>query len=376
MPHYRGRVQSTSVPERFRPLLEATAELAERFADAGHTLYVVGGSVRDALFPAGAAADPDFDLTTDARPGEIERLVHGWADDVWTQGARFGTIGCRRAGAALRDHHAPRRGLRARLAQARGHVRRRRRAGPVAARLHHQRAGPAPARHGAGGPLRRPGRSGRRVGCARRSTRRSPSATTPCACCAPHASWPASHSSPTPRWSRPSKRCTIVSRSCRASASATSWTRSWCSRRPPRRCGSWCAPAWRPTFSLSSPAWRSSRTPSTVTRTCWRTRWPWWTRRRRIALLRLAALFHDVGKPRTRAITEGGVSFHHHEVVGARMTRTRMEALRYSADDVRHRGASGRAPPALPHLPPGVDRQGRAPLRARCGRAPRAGSTS
>ena len=51
-------------------------------------------------------------------------------------------------------------------------------------------------------------------------------------------------------------------------------------------------------------------------------------------LLRLAALFHDVGKPRTRAITEGGVSFHHHEVVGARMTRTRMEALRYSADDV------------------------------------------
>ena len=50
-------------------------------------------------------------------------------------------------------------------------------------------------------------------------------------------------------------------------------------------------------------------------------------------LLRLAALFHDVGKPRTRAITDGGVSFHHHEVVGARMTRTRMEALRYSAAD-------------------------------------------
>jgi poly(A) polymerase len=50
-------------------------------------------------------------------------------------------------------------------------------------------------------------------------------------------------------------------------------------------------------------------------------------------LLRLAALFHDVGKPRTRAITNGGVSFHHHEVVGARMTRARMEALRYPASD-------------------------------------------
>jgi poly(A) polymerase len=51
-------------------------------------------------------------------------------------------------------------------------------------------------------------------------------------------------------------------------------------------------------------------------------------------LLRLAALFHDVGKPRTRAITDGGVSFHHHEVVGARMTRVRLEALRYPAAEV------------------------------------------
>src|SRR6202789_3402784 len=98
MAHYRGRVQSSPVPERFRPLLDATAELAERFSAAGRALYLVGGSVRDALFPAGALADPDFDLTTDARPDEIERLVRGWADDVWTQGARFGTIGCRRGG--------------------------------------------------------------------------------------------------------------------------------------------------------------------------------------------------------------------------------------------------------------------------------------
>jgi putative nucleotidyltransferase with HDIG domain len=49
---------------------------------------------------------------------------------------------------------------------------------------------------------------------------------------------------------------------------------------------------------------------------------------------RLAALFHDVGKPRTRAIGADGVSFHHHEVVGARMTRDRMRALKYPNDDV------------------------------------------
>jgi poly(A) polymerase len=54
-------------------------------------------------------------------------------------------------------------------------------------------------------------------------------------------------------------------------------------------------------------------------------------------VLRLAALLHDIGKPRTRAITENGVTFHHHEVVGARMARKRMELLKYSqamTDDV------------------------------------------
>ncbi|MFM7068572.1 MAG: HD domain-containing protein, partial [Actinomycetes bacterium] len=51
--------------------------------------------------------------------------------------------------------------------------------------------------------------------------------------------------------------------------------------------------------------------------------------------LRLAALFHDVGKPSTRAIGDNGVSFHHHEVVGARMTRERMRALKFSNDMVK-----------------------------------------
>lgn len=48
--------------------------------------------------------------------------------------------------------------------------------------------------------------------------------------------------------------------------------------------------------------------------------------------LRLAALFHDVGKPETREFGDGGVSFHHHEVVGARMARSRMQELRYPKD--------------------------------------------
>lgn len=45
--------------------------------------------------------------------------------------------------------------------------------------------------------------------------------------------------------------------------------------------------------------------------------------------IRLAALLHDIGKPDTREFAEGGVTFHHHEVVGARMARRRLRELRY-----------------------------------------------
>ena len=55
-------------------------------------------------------------------------------------------------------------------------------------------------------------------------------------------------------------------------------------------------------------------------------------------VLRLAALLHDVGKPDTRAFGPGGVSFHHHEVVGARMARARLRALRYPKEVVNDVG--------------------------------------
>ncbi len=84
------------VPERLRALLEETAPLARRFTDAGWRLYLVGGSVRDAIL--GAKVAPDLDFTTDARPDDIEVVVKGWADAVWDQGRRFGTIGIKKDG--------------------------------------------------------------------------------------------------------------------------------------------------------------------------------------------------------------------------------------------------------------------------------------
>lgn len=50
--------------------------------------------------------------------------------------------------------------------------------------------------------------------------------------------------------------------------------------------------------------------------------------------LRLAALLHDIGKPRTRHIGPDGVSFHHHEIVGASMAERRLRALRYPNETV------------------------------------------
>ncbi len=85
------------IPDRFRPVLDELSPLTERFAAAGHRLYLVGGTVRH-LLVADDRFDFDFDATTDARPAEIKACLAGWADAVWAQGEKFGTIGAKRNG--------------------------------------------------------------------------------------------------------------------------------------------------------------------------------------------------------------------------------------------------------------------------------------
>ncbi|MGD8148738.1 CCA tRNA nucleotidyltransferase [Ornithinimicrobium sp. Y1694] len=79
--------------QQLRPVLPLLTELGERFAAAGHELALVGGPVRDAFL---GRPSPDLDFTTSATPDQIEELLTGWADTTWDMGRAFGTIGARR----------------------------------------------------------------------------------------------------------------------------------------------------------------------------------------------------------------------------------------------------------------------------------------
>lgn len=65
-------------------------ELGSAFDVAGHQLYLVGGSVRDALL---GRLSPDLDFTTDARPEQVQQILRRWADNLWDTGIEFGTVG-------------------------------------------------------------------------------------------------------------------------------------------------------------------------------------------------------------------------------------------------------------------------------------------
>src|SRR5690606_26206816 len=98
-PRILGRV----IPERMRWLVDPNLppmQLGELFAAAGHQLYLVGGSVRDAFLGRTEERDVDFDFdfATDARPDDVQEILSGWADSVYTVGKAFGTVGAMKNG--------------------------------------------------------------------------------------------------------------------------------------------------------------------------------------------------------------------------------------------------------------------------------------
>ncbi|MCX5247394.1 CCA tRNA nucleotidyltransferase [Streptomyces sp. NBC_00201] len=81
-----------SEPLRVAPVAD---DLARRFQEAGFSLALVGGSVRDALL---GRLGNDLDFTTDARPEDVLKIVRPWADALWEVGIAFGTVGAQKDG--------------------------------------------------------------------------------------------------------------------------------------------------------------------------------------------------------------------------------------------------------------------------------------
>ena len=326
-------VQSTSVPERFLPYVEATEELAQRFAGAGKTLFLVGGSVRDALFPGAADKGADFDLTTDARPDEIERLLRGWADDVWTQGARYGTIGARkgsrvyeitthRAEAYVPDSRKPEvtfgDDIEVDLSRRDFTI------NALALRLPDMELIDPFDGLGdlAAGRLRTPldpevsfdDDPLRMLRAARFAARFSLEPDPALIDAVRHM-----HG-----------RLSIVS----AERIRDELDKMIMVDVPSKALWFVVRTGLADEFFPELPAMALEQDPIHRHKDVLAHTLAVVDKTSKNRLLRLAALFHDIGKPRTRTISDGGVSFHHHEVVGARMTRTRMEALRYPSSDV------------------------------------------
>ena len=321
------------IPARLEPLVAETRLLAERFIAEGFTLYLVGGVVRDAILDR-IGDRTDLDFTTDATPDDIERIVRPLADAVWTQGTRFGTIGAKRGDQILEitthraeayspDSRKPdvrfstsidadlsrrdftvnamalRLGDPLELVDPHGGI-----ADLAAGRL---RTPLSPEESFTDDPLRMLRAARFLSGYGLQPDDELVDAVT-----------------------RLHGRLEIVS----AERIRDELDKLMVVESP--SAGLWflTSTGLADEFLPELPALGLEQDPihrhkdvlahtiAVVEKTS------------PDRILRLAALFHDVGKPKTRSIGPNGVSFHHHEVVGARITRDRMRALRYPVEDI------------------------------------------
>ncbi|WP_298211413.1 CCA tRNA nucleotidyltransferase [Ferrimicrobium sp.] len=88
------------IPDRFEPVIQELVPVATRFKDRGFRLYLVGGIVRDLLLNS-PTDFTDIDLTTDAKPDEIRSTLAGLVHSTNRAGERFGTIACSLGNARL-----------------------------------------------------------------------------------------------------------------------------------------------------------------------------------------------------------------------------------------------------------------------------------
>ncbi|MDQ6649630.1 MAG: CCA tRNA nucleotidyltransferase [Actinomycetota bacterium] len=314
---------------RVAPVID---DLGARFAAAGYELHLVGGSVRDALL---GRLGNDLDFATDARPEQVLELAQGWAEATWDTGISFGTVGLSRRGFTLEvttfrseayDSSSRHPQVRYGESLAEDLVRRDFTVNAMAISLQqHLFLDP----HGglvdlAGKLLRTPGRPEdsfdddplRMLRAARFASQLGftvdPGVVTAATDMA--------------------ARLAIIS----AERKQAELSKLLLGRHPKAGLELLVDTGLAEHVLPELPAMRLEIDPLHQHKDVYAHTLA--VLDRAIALepagpdltLRMAALLHDIGKPRTRAKEPGGgVSFHHHEVVGASMTRTRLKALRY-----------------------------------------------
>ncbi len=320
------------IPDRLAPTVDETRWLSERFVAAGRSLYLVGGVVRDAVLNR---LDPkgDLDLTTDARPEEIKRLVSPAAEAVWDYGARFGTIGCSRDGRRyeITTHRAEAYSPDSRKpdvafadAVEADLSRRDFTVNAMALRLpdtvlvdpfdgigdlaaSRLRTPLSPVESFGDDPLRMLRAARFIAGFGLRPAPELEAAVTDMR-----------------------ERLAIVS----AERIRDELDRLMVVERPGEGLWFLVRTGLAEEFLPELPAMALEQDPVHRHKDVLAHTVAVVEKTRPERILRLAALFHDVGKPKTRSFGPGGVTFHHHEVVGARMTADRMRALRYPNHDV------------------------------------------
>jgi poly(A) polymerase len=306
-------------------------ELGERFATAGHQLYLVGGAVRDLLM--GRESRGEFDFATDAKPEEIIRLVHGWADAKRLVGIRFGTVGVRKGPLDLEittfrqevypeDDRHPRVTFASELEV--DLSRRDFTVNAMAVRL----------------PDREfvdPFGGVRDLAAKRLDTPLDPEVSfgdDPLRMLRAARFVASLDLTPAPSvvdaMRAMASRLEIIS----AERIRDELSRLLLATRPALGLDLSVATGLADHFLPELPSLKVEQDPVhrhkdilkhtlVVVENC-----------EADLVLRLSALLHDVGKPGTKKVTEDGVQFHHHEVVGARMAETRLRALRYPNDVV------------------------------------------
>ncbi|MCB0978955.1 MAG: CCA tRNA nucleotidyltransferase [Acidimicrobiales bacterium] len=321
------------VPARFQVVLDEIRPLADRFVDAGRPLYLVGGIVRDQLLGRPLGDDADIDLTTPARPDEIKAIVGPVVDAMWSQGERFGTIGVK-----LGDRHIEITTHRAESYSPDSRkpevafgddieddlARRDFTVNAMALRV------PDP-------ELIDPHGGAADLAASRLRTPLSPevSFTDDPLRMLRAARFIAGYGLAP----EPELVAAVRSNAHRLSIVSAERIRDELDKLlvvADPSAGLWFVvdTGLAEEFLPELPAMRLEQDPVHHHKDVLAHTIAVVAKTRPDRLTRLAALLHDVGKPKTRAFTDGGVSFHHHEVVGARMARDRMQALKYSNDDI------------------------------------------